>query len=109
MEINSHSQLLISPSPLLIKTRKLFLKLAGMREVCLIPQSLPASVLMDAVFFWGGGGLHICGYVLESVFLSHCGYLTNCVVVVLCVRVCVCACSACLFVCLHLLCVLSSL
>lgn len=35
MEINSH-QLLLSASPWLIKTRKLFLELAGMRAVCLI-------------------------------------------------------------------------
>lgn len=39
MEINSYNQLLSSPSPLLIKTRKLFPKLAGMAEVCLVPTS----------------------------------------------------------------------
>lgn len=74
MEINSHSQLFISPSPLLIKTRKLFLELAVMREVCLIPQSLPQPFLVSKIIF-----LCICGHV--SVYLSQYMSICSCFVV----------------------------
>jgi len=99
MEINSHSQLLISLSPSLIKTRKLFLELAGMRKLCLIPQSLPHSLLASVVVF--------CTFVVTCwcVFLHPPVSILQFVQWLLCSLVCMLR----LLVCLHLLSVFSSL
>lgn len=104
MEINPHNQLLSSPSPLLIKTRKLFLELVGMR-VGLVPQLPHQSLLVDAVVscrsvcnspsscesltIWCV--VAACLSLLSGVCFPHCGriLLSFCrLVSVLCVSVC---------------------
>ena len=68
MEINSQSQLLISASPFLIKTRKLIVDSAGIRRCVSHPSITPSfsSCVAGCVF------LHICRFVCES----HCEYFT---------------------------------
>lgn len=89
MEINPHHQLLSSPSPLLIKTRKLFLELVGMR-VGLVPQLPHQSLLVDAVVSCGSvcsvpsscESLNIwcvaaaCLSLLSCVYFPHCGRIS---------------------------------
>lgn len=94
MEINSHNQLLILPSPLLIKTRKQFLELAGMREVCLIPQSSSHSLLASAVVF--------CTFAVTCLIFRPTASFSPFVVVLS-----PCMCCVCPFV-THFLCVFPS-
>lgn len=92
MEINSHNRLLISPSPLLIKTRKLFLELAGRREekcVSSLNHFLIPSLRVQLLFvthLW----LRACFFCPRCDFLNICGCLVSMYV-------------SCLLVCLRLL------
>lgn len=58
---STHSQLLISPSPIPIKTRKLFLEFLGSGKVCLVQKSL-FFLFVSRVFF----------IILISCFMCYC-------------------------------------